>query len=113
LISQGREVLAGTVNEIRRGPLGGKTLCVEFVEAFDQPRLSYLRENPAIQDILIDGPTRITARFAVDADLTFWLMKLNELGPIQSFHSGTASLHDIYLRSVGSSNGLNQQEIGA
>ena len=44
LMARGREVLSGSVEEIRRSPFGGKSLHVEFEQALSSESLSSLRQ---------------------------------------------------------------------
>ena len=98
LVARGREVLSGSVDEIRRSPFGGKSLHVEFEHPLSPDVVSSLRRMDGIQEIVEDHPHAITAHIHSDQNQTEWLNKLDALGKIRSFHSDATSLHDIYLR---------------
>ena len=98
LVAQGREVLSGSVDEIRRSPFGGKSLHVEFEQALSAESLSSLRQMIGVQEIVEDHSKAITVHIHTDQNQTEWLNTLDAMGKIRSFHSDATSLHDIYLR---------------
>lgn len=98
LMARGREVLSGSVEEIRRSPYGGKSIHVEFDAAISREIISNLRNMNGILEVTEEQANAITVHIHADQNQTEWLNKLDQLGTIRSFHSGATSLHDIYLR---------------
>ena len=98
IIAKGREVLSGTVSEICQGPLGGKTLRIEYEHPLDESLVQRLRGDSELQAFRLEQPNLVSLGLTAQQDQRVWLNKLHELGSVSTFQSSTTSLHEIYLR---------------
>ncbi|MBL8891595.1 MAG: ATP-binding cassette domain-containing protein [Planctomycetaceae bacterium] len=98
IVAKGREVLSGTVAEICQGPLGGKTLRVEYEHPIDKALLPEIRRDVEIQGIQLEQPNLVVVNLDAHQNQLGCLNKLHEWGPVRTFQSRTISLHEIYLR---------------
>jgi ABC-2 type transport system ATP-binding protein len=102
IVESGREVLAGTLDEVRRAAGRGTRLRVRMrpplpVEALT--RLAGVEQVEAgedgVADLLLGNGT----------ELGPVLGEVARLGPVLAVHSEDAALHDIYLRAVSEARG--------
>ncbi len=98
IIAKGREVLSGTLAEIFRGPYGGKTLRIEFEQPVDEALLAEIQADKDIRELRLEQPNLIALHFTKNHNQLEWLNRLHEWGPIWTFQSSAASLHEIYLK---------------
>ncbi|MBL8853713.1 MAG: ATP-binding cassette domain-containing protein [Planctomycetaceae bacterium] len=98
MVAKGRKVLSGTVAEICQGPLGGKTLRIEYEHPIDQALVQRIQGENEIQGIRLEQPNLIAVSFGAHQNQLAWLNKLHEWGSVRTFQSTTTSLHEIYLR---------------
>ncbi len=98
IIAKGRNVLSGTVADICQGPLGGKTLRIEYEHPIDEMIVHQVQSENEIQGIRLEQPNLVAVSLSADQDQLAWLNKMHEWGPVRTFQSRTTSLHEIYLR---------------
>jgi ABC-2 type transport system ATP-binding protein len=98
IIAKGREVLSGTVADICQGPLGGKTLRIEYEHPIDESIVHRVQCEHDTQGIRLEQPNLVAVSLSADQDQLAWLNKMHEWGPVRTFQSSTTSLHEIYLR---------------
>jgi ABC-2 type transport system ATP-binding protein len=97
IVESGREVLAGTLEEVRRAAGSGTRLRVRMRPPLPLAALTGLAGveraeagEDGVADLLLDS----------GAELGTVLGEVARLGPILAVHSEDAALHDIYLRAV-------------
>jgi ABC-2 type transport system ATP-binding protein len=103
IIAKGREVLSGTIAEICQGPLGGKTLRIEYEHPIDEGLVQKIQTVKGIQGVRLEQPNLVALSFSSDENQLEWLNRLHEWGSVRTFQSSTTSLHEIYLRVASDS----------
>ncbi len=98
IIAKGREVLSGTVAEICQGPLGGKTLRIEYEHPIDEALVQRIQDENETQGIRLEQPNLVAVSLGAQQNQLAWLNKLHAWGSVRTFQSSTSSLHEIYLR---------------
>lgn len=100
LLSHGKQVLAGTVAELKAGDHSGYALRIGFTQDVPMERFEDWRTIPTILGIEpIDARwVEITLRDATSA--TECLERASQIATVSEFRGGTLSLHEIYLRAL-------------
>jgi ABC-2 type transport system ATP-binding protein len=96
LLSRGREVISGTIEELRSRFRGRPSLRFELEGPIDP---APLRGDPAIADATVedDGSLRVVA---THDDLSEALRHVASLGGVRAVTTERPRLHDIYVRAV-------------
>ena len=102
LLSRGREVLRGTIPELRRTWSAGRRLVVRVAGDADP---SALAGHPAVTHVDRTAPDELTVLTDADTPLGDLLVAIGTLYPVTSLHAEQMTLHDIYVRSVEASLG--------
>jgi ABC-2 type transport system ATP-binding protein len=99
LMNRGREVLAGTMAELRQRSGLSQRLTLEFAGVVSDAELARL---PGVVSIERQGPQRAALLLGDNADLNALLAGLGAGAAIRNVQSDPIGLHEIYLRAVGS-----------
>ncbi len=102
LMNKGREVLSGTVPQIKRSAYGGRVIEVEYEADSLQADLSLLHEDTDVIEIQAVGPNQLRLLLDATASMPTWLERLSALGTLENLSSSQLTLHEIYLRALGS-----------
>lgn len=101
LMSQGKRVLYGTLDEIRRQTSSGKRVRIHTSIPLAQlASMSGVQEAWELDATAGNGPA-IELLLEPEASLGAILSAAAALGQIQSVHSQELSLHDIYVKALG------------
>jgi ABC-2 type transport system ATP-binding protein len=98
IIAKGRKVLSGTVAEICQGPLGGKTLRIEYEHPLDEALILKFQATNGIQGFRLEQPNLVAINLGNEENQLEWLNRLHEWGSVRTFQSSSTSLHEIYFR---------------
>lgn len=98
LMNKGREVLSGTLAEIRRLSDAGTKLAVNLDGTVD---LSKLSNHPSVQNIEPVNAMNYVIYIKPDTGYGELLTTLGTHFNVQSIHSGHMSLHDIFIKAIG------------
>lgn len=97
LMSRGREVLSGTIEQISRTARWSKKL---VLRAGSDPDLSILKTHPAIEGVDQSSDGAVTLLVKESGSLSDLLVMLGSAFDIVDIQSERISLHDIYLQHV-------------
>jgi len=100
LLSRGREVLGGTIPELRRRWSAGTRLVLRVGGGADPAALA---GHPAVREATLTAPDELTVLTADDAPLGDLLVTLGSRYEVAALHAERLTLHDIYVRSVEAS----------
>ncbi len=100
LMDQGRQVMAGTMSELRHNAGLSRKLALAFREPVDDQQLSAM---PGVAAIERTGPDSVALLLGDNADLNALLSAIGASQPLASVQSEAVGLHEIYLRAVGGS----------
>lgn len=106
LLSHGKQVLEGTVAELKTGDHSGYALRIGFTQSVPIDRFDEWRTSPNILGIepIETRWIQITLRDASTAAAC--LERAAQIAPINEFRGGSLSLHEIYLRALRKSPGV-------
>jgi ABC-2 type transport system ATP-binding protein len=99
LMNNGREVLSGSLNEIRKASGAGNKITVQTDGVND---LSVLHKHPSVQKIESINAENLVIYVHPDKGYSDLLKTLGAHFNVQSIHSEQMSLHDIYLKAINS-----------
>jgi ABC-2 type transport system ATP-binding protein len=102
LLSRGREVLRGTIPELRRTWSAGRKLVVRVSGDADP---APLEGHPAVVQVDRTSPDELTVLTDDASPLGDLLVAIGSRYPVTSVHFEQLTLHDIYVRSVEASLG--------
>ncbi len=102
LMDHGREVLSGTVPQIKQSAYGGRVLEMEFSRQVDLSQLDDLETHADVLEIQARQGHRLRILLRGTASIPDWIQQLSQLGPLENLNSSPLSLHDIYLRALAS-----------
>ncbi|HEX6047934.1 MAG TPA: ATP-binding cassette domain-containing protein [Gemmatimonadaceae bacterium] len=102
LLSRGREVLRGTIAELRRKWSAGQRLVVRLASEADP---SALAGHPAVRQVERTAADELTVLTDDDTPLSELLVAIGSRYAVTSLHAEQLPLHDIYVRSVEASLG--------
>ncbi len=98
LLNHGRQVMAGSMEQLRRDAGLGVSLTLSYHAT--RPDLSTFH-GQGVVDVQEDGNDSVKLILSQEADLNTLLSKLGQGQQLKRIHSEDANLHDIYLRAVG------------
>lgn len=98
LMDHGREVLAGTVDEMRRRTSGITRLGLKVRGTPDPVTLA---DHPAVAGVEANGDGRLVLLLREGATLSDLLVQAGTRLDVIEVHSERLSLHDIYVRALG------------
>ena len=102
LLSRGREVLRGTIPELRRTWSAGRKLVVRVSGDADPAPLA---SHPAVVQVDRTSADELTVLTHDQSPLSDLLVAIGSRYPVTSVHAEQLTLHDIYVRSVEASLG--------
>jgi ABC-2 type transport system ATP-binding protein len=100
LMSRGRDVLRGTIPELRRRWSAGQRLVLRVGGDADPAALA---GHPAVRHVERSAPDEITLLTADDAPLGDLLVAAGTRYDVRALHAEPVTLHDIYVRTVEAS----------
>lgn len=106
LINQGRNVLTGNVEQIRRDFTNGKYMLTfngdanKLVEAINPLLTDYHAE------LLPSGAMRLDVSLSKDSEVRQVIARANDMVELLSFNPAMASMNDIFISTVGNSNNI-------
>ena len=100
LMSRGREVLRGTIPELRRQWSAGQRLVLRVDGAADPAALA---GHPAVRHVERTAPDELTLLTADGAPLGDLLVAAGTRYDVRALHAEPVTLHDIYVRTVEAS----------
>jgi ABC-2 type transport system ATP-binding protein len=100
LLSRGREVLRGTIPELRRQWSAGRRLVVRVAGAADPAPLA---AHTAVRQVDRTAPDELTVLTDDGMPLGDLLVTIGSRYDVTSLHAEQLTLHDIYVRSVEAS----------
>jgi ABC-2 type transport system ATP-binding protein len=106
LIDRGREVLKGSLEEIRRQAGAGNKIRLKVA---GQPNLSILAGHPAADRVRLTAPGEITLLIKDGEPLSELLALAGRQWKITGIHSAETSLHDIYVQTVGTKEAADER----
>lgn len=98
LINKGKEVMSGTLDQIRRKSDAGNKIVVQFENEID---LALLDDHPSVQSIESINTSKFVIFIKPEAKLSDLIQMLGTHYEVQSVHSEHMSLHDIYVKAIG------------
>ena len=98
LMNRGREVLSGSLDEIRRSTLGAQRLRLR-VEGL--PDLGPIRSHPDVVEVSQESSGEVVISYGAETPLIRILTMVSAHLPVTGVVSEEASLHDIYVQAVG------------
>jgi len=98
LIDRGREVLKGSLQEIRQQTRAGNKITLKVA---GEPRISMLAGHSAVESARLTAADEITMLVRDGESLSELLVLAGEHLEITGIHSEQTSLHDIYVHAVG------------
>jgi ABC-2 type transport system ATP-binding protein len=98
LMNGGREVLSGTVDEMRRRTHAATRLGLRVRGAVDA---AALRHHPAVAGVEANGDGHLTLLLREGANLSDLLVQAGTRLDVVEVHSERLSLHDIYVQALG------------
>lgn len=98
LINKGREVLRGTLEEIRSATGAGNKVTVQLDGEADLVKLG---DHRSVQDIESINNSKYVIYIRPGAGYSELLKMLGTYYNVQSIHSEQLSLHDIYVKAIG------------
>lgn len=110
LLASGKQIVSGTIDEVKSGEYGGYVLRITYSESIREQDLhAWTNDSHLIGFDLIEGRSvKLTLRNRSDANQ--YLQRASTLGDVIDFRGGYLSLHEIYLKAVnGNSNPSRQQ----
>ncbi len=102
LLSRGREVLRGTIAELRRTWSVGQRLVVRLAGEADPGALA---DHAAVRQVERTAVDELTVLTDADTPLSELLVAIGSRCAVVSLHAEQLTLHDIYVRSVEASLG--------
>jgi ABC-2 type transport system ATP-binding protein len=106
LLNRGRELLSGTLADIRRQTVAGKKLTIGYESDTGVTRLDRI---PGVSDVQKNVNGDFSVYLQDDASLSVVLTALSAAGRIRSLQSIDISLHEIYLHSFSH---VNEEQTG-
>lgn len=110
LMSRGREVLSGTIEQIGRAARWNRKL---VLRAGGDPDLSILKAHPAIEGVDLSSDGAVTVLVKEGGSLSDLLVMLGSAFDIVDIQSERISLHDIYLQHVGADGSSEEVKVDA
>lgn len=100
LLARGKQIVSGTINEVKSGEYGGYSLRFTYSKPIGETDLfSWSNDSNLYSTELIDlHSIKLTLKNRCDA--TKWLERASALGDVTDFRGGYLSLHEIYLKAV-------------
>lgn len=98
LMHNGKSVLTGSMDQIRRSTSVGQRLNLGFADRFDPEPLKRVR---GVQQIVSSTADTVRLALEADASLSEVLGSVAALAPISNVHTETPTLREIYLSAVG------------
>lgn len=111
LLARGKQVVSGTINEVKSGEYGGYYLRIAYSEPVrEQDLLGWANDSALTSCELSDGRfLKLTLRDRSDAYL--FLERASSLGDVADFRGGYLSLHEIYLKAVSGQSKPGMQQL--
>ncbi len=106
LLSHGKQIVAGTIYDVKSGEFGGYSLRLTYAEPFDEQDVFNLSNEATLDGVEIIEGRSIKLTLKNRSDVNKWLERASTLGDVTDFRGGYLSLHEIYLKAV---NGQNRQ----
>ncbi len=100
LLSRGRQVLAGTVQEIKSGNCGGYLLQISFAQPVSEADFTSWYSDPGFDSLECLQANQIQLTIKRQAEAIDWLSRARTVGEVTDFRGGSLSLHEIYLRAL-------------
>ena len=97
LIDKGKEVLHGSLEEIRRASSAGSVIRMRFSGPYV---MEALRRQAGVLAAEVEGEGKVVVRMAQDASPGQLLRFAALNGGLEEAHTETMSLHDIYVKAV-------------
>jgi ABC-2 type transport system ATP-binding protein len=110
LIDRGREVLQGSLQEIRQQTRAGNKIILKVA---GEPRLSLLAGHPAVERARLTAANEVMLLVKDGESLSELLVLAGEHWEITGIHSEQTSLHDIYVQAVGQKEVVDEREAEA
>lgn len=101
LVGRGREVLRGSVPQIKSSSYGGRIIEVEFQSALSANEIESLQQHPDVLEVSQTSLNHLRLLLGATAAIPPWLSRLAAIGTLENLSSSQLSLHDIYLRALG------------
>lgn len=111
LLASGKQVVSGTINEVKSGEYGGYSLRITYSEPIrEQDLLAWSTDSSLGGCELIDGRSvKLTLRNRSDTNQ--YLERASILGDVTDFRGGYLSLHEIYLKAVNGQSKSSPQQV--
>jgi ABC-2 type transport system ATP-binding protein len=111
LLASGKQVVSGTINEVKSGEYGGYSLRFTYSEPIrEQDLLAWSTDSSLGGCELIDGRSvKLTLRNRSDTNQ--YLERASILGDVTDFRGGYLSLHEIYLKAVNGQSKSSPQQV--
>lgn len=100
LLNRGRQVLQGTLSELRQAVQAGTRVRFQLGRPVGAAELA---EVPGFQDLCWDGTSVVTGQVSDGIPLNDVLRAVADRVPVVAVHTEQLSLHDIYVRALGTS----------
>ncbi len=101
LMNRGREVLSGSVPQIKRSAYGGRVIEVEYQSPLLPDDVRSLHDHLDVIEVLPGAAGHIRLLLEANASMPMWLSRLSALGTLENLSSSQLTLHEIYLRALG------------
>ncbi|MFN7875162.1 MAG: ABC transporter ATP-binding protein [Pirellula sp.] len=111
LLARGKQIVSGTINEVKSGEYGAYSLRITFSEPIrEQDLQAWSNDSGLINCVLSDGRyLKLTLRDRSDAH--HYLQRASCLGDVADFRGGYLSLHEIYLNAVSGQSKSGKQQL--
>lgn len=111
LLARGKQVVSGTIHDVKSGEYGGYSLRVTYSDSIREEDLSEWSNDSSLDGIELSDGRSIKLTLKNRSDANKWLERASALGEVTDFRGGYLSLHEIYLKAVNGQNKPSQQPL--
>lgn len=102
LLSRGKPIVSGSVRDVKSGEYGGYSLRLTYSDPIDQQDVIRWASDSDLEGFEIVETRLLKLTLPNRFSANKWLERASDLGEITDFRGGYLSLHEIYLKAVGS-----------
>lgn len=111
LLSHGKRIVSGTIDEVKAGEYGGYSLQFRFSSPIDDDAVAKWCDDPSVESLEVSADRIVKLTLTSREGVSNWLERASQLGDLIDFRGGYLSLHEIYLRAVNHSRKKESQEL--
>ncbi|XZE21376.1 ABC transporter ATP-binding protein [Pirellulaceae bacterium SH449] len=111
LLSHGKRIVSGTIDDVKAGDYGGYSLQFRFATPVDNDAVNQWWDDPSLESLEVKANCTVKLTLTGRERISTWLERASRLGDLVDFRGGYLSLHEIYLRAVNNNGKKVSEEL--